>query len=62
MLDKSPYSNAMITVPDNTFPNKRNDSENGTAISPIKLIGNKNGNGLNKSVNAPNLLNRMLFV
>ena len=34
-----PYTNAMITVPESTFANKRNDKEIGTAISLIILIG-----------------------
>ena len=55
-FDNRPYNRPMMTVPDTTFPNRRNESENGTAISPIKLIGNKIGSGLNNPVNAPNLL------
>ena len=42
MLNK-PYTSAIITVPDNTFANKRNDREIGTAISLITLIGNQIG-------------------
>ena len=34
-----PYTSAMITVPDNTLANKRNDNEIGLAISLIMLIG-----------------------
>ena len=34
-----PYTSAMITVPDNTLANKRNDNEIGIAISLIMLIG-----------------------
>ena len=48
-FDNRPYKRPMITVPDTTFPNRRNESENGTAISPIKLIGNKIGSGLKQS-------------
>ncbi len=43
-----------MTVPDNTFANKRKDREIGTAISLIRLIGNQigshGGNGEHMSV------------
>ena len=61
ICESRPYSKAMITVPDKTFPKRRSDNENGTAISPIRLIGNKNGSGLNKLVNAPTLLYLILL-
>ena len=32
-----PYTSAMITVPDNTLANKRNDDEIGIAISLIDV-------------------------
>ena len=38
-----PYTSAMITVPDNTFANRRSDNEIGIAISLIMLIGAQSG-------------------
>ncbi len=35
----SPYSNAIIAVPDRTFANKRNDRDIGTATALTTLIG-----------------------
>ena len=45
ILDNNPYTKAIITVPDNTFANKRKDNEIGTATSPIMLIGAQKGHG-----------------
>ena len=54
-LSKS-YINPIRTVPDITLPKRRNDNDNGTANSPIRLIGNKNHIGWNNKVLNPVLL------
>ena len=48
-LSKS-YINPIRTVPDITLPKRRNDNDNGTAKTPIRLIGNKNHIGWNNPV------------
>ena len=52
----NPYHNAIMIVPAIIFPNKRRDMESGVANYPIRLIGNKIGIGLKRSVNTCNLL------
>ena len=49
-VGSNPYINPIKIVPDIMLPKRRNDNERGTATSPIKLIGNKIGVGLNRFV------------
>ena len=51
-----PYISPIKIVPDIMFPKSRNDNDNGTATSPIKLIGKSIGDGWKSPVMCLNFL------
>jgi hypothetical protein len=53
ITDNNAYTNANITVPDNTFAKRRSDKEIGTARSPMILIGAQIGHGSHNPLMTP---------